>query len=83
MGEWERNDDYEYGFEHVDGKEKLTDAAEDADGPDDGDDYGDDEPDDASVIESTLAIERIMWEFNAKPLNLDIAEDTQWIPRIR
>ena len=72
MGEWKRNDDYEYGFDHLYEEEKPADAAKDTGGPDD----GDDEPDDTGDMESVLAIERIMREINIKPLDLDIPEDT-------
>ena len=88
MGEWERGDDYEYGFDHLYEEEQPADAVEDAEGQVDDekqddaefeidqDDYGDDEPDDAGDIESVLAIERIMREINVKPLDLTISEDT-------
>ena len=87
MGEWERGDDYEYGFDHLYEEEQPADAAEDAEGQVDDekqddaefeidqDDYGDDEPDDTGDIESVLAVERIMREVNVKPLDLTIPED--------
>ena len=88
MAEWERGDDYEYGFDHLYEEEQPADAAEDAEGQVDDkkqddaefeidqDDYGDDEPDDSGDKESVLAVERIMREINVRPIELDIPEDT-------
>ena len=77
MGKLKREDDYDYGYDHLHEIKKPTDAVEDAEGQVKEDDYGDDEPDDTGDMESVLAIERIMQEINVKPLDLDIpAEDT-------
>ena len=77
MDEWERDDDYEYGYDYLYEETKPADADDDADGPES--EYGDDEPDDTGRIESLLAAERIMQEVNAKPLDLEIPEDTHGI----
>lgn len=76
MGGQARDDDYEYGYDHLHKEEKLTAAGgEDAEGPEEGPnegagpefDYGDDEPEDIGGIESVLAVERIMREINVPP----------------
>ena len=94
MGELKRDDDYEYGYDHLYEEEKPTDAEEDAEGlvdddeqsetefEIDQDDYGDNEPDDTGDIESVLAIERIIQEVNiepVEPLDPGITEDTHGV----
>lgn len=72
MDESGRNNDYEYGYDHLYEEEPPADAGD----LDDGEDYGDDEPDDDGGIESVLAMERIARETNVNPPEPDIPEDT-------
>ena len=93
MSESKRDDDYEYGYDHLYEEEKPTDAEEDAERLVDDDEqgeaeldigqdaYDDDEPDDTGGMESVLVVERIMREVNVEPPDLDVPEDTHGILR--